>query len=127
MKKIAVLCLIVALAFGVTGATCMQNTQQAICNPPAAVITTANAVITFVRPKLNIWLPGSVAFNSYITAENIASGICVGVTELDALIAWLQSDEVKSLQTKTMVKAGSVKVVAPIDIQALIDWRDGVK
>ena len=38
MKKITILFLIIALAFGATGATCMQTVQTQACNPPAAVI-----------------------------------------------------------------------------------------
>ena len=127
MKRISILCLIIALGLSVTGATCMQTVQTQACNPPANVIAVANAVISLLLPELNILLPGSAAFNAYVTAENISAGVCVGVTELNALIAYIQSSDAKALQNRAQVKAGPMLAKAFIDPQPLINWRDGVK
>ena len=98
--------------------------QKISCNPPDSVIAVANAVIAMLLPELNILVPGSGAFDAYITAQNIAAGICISATQLENLITWLQSKESQVAQTRTMVKAGPMKAKA-INIQPLLDWRDG--
>jgi hypothetical protein len=121
MKKVMVLILILALAF--TGCATVQTTA---CNPPANVIAVANAVIAFLLPELNILVPGSAAFNAYITAQNIAAGVCVGVTELNALIAWIQSEDAKTMVAQANLKAGPMRAKA-INVQPLIDWAGTFK
>jgi hypothetical protein len=120
VKKLLAFIVIVALAFG------CATIQTTACNPPANVIAVANVVISLLLPELNILVPGSEAYNSYITAQNIAAGVCVGVTELNALIAWLQSRDAQIAQTKAMVKAGPMKAQA-INIQPLVDWAGTFK
>jgi len=125
MKKIMVLCLIIAMAFGATGATCMQNIQTQACNPPAAVISMLPVAITIITMALSAFVPGTAAYlaavNASAVANSIEVGVCVSVTQLNALIAFLQSSDVKSLQTKAMVKAGPMKARA-LNIQPLQDW-----
>ena len=127
MKKIMVLCCIIALALGVAGATCMQNVQETACNPPASVIAVAQAAAPLVAVAINMAIPGSVAYVTAVTVQGavtaILGGACVSLTQLNALIAWLQSDTAKALQAKAMVKAGPAKASPVISSQALIDWR----
>ena len=129
MKKVIVLCMIVVLAFGVMGATCMQNVQEAVCNPPQSVIDVANAVAPLITVAITMAIPGSEAYVTAVTVQGaitaIQGGACVSVTQLNALIVWLQSDTAKALQTKAMAKAGPTKAVPMINPQPLIDWRDG--
>jgi hypothetical protein len=128
MKKVLVLCLVIAVALGVSGATCMQQIQDRVCNPPASVIAVANAASPLVAIAINIALPGSAAYVTAVSVQGaitaIQGGVCVSVTQLNALIAWLQSDEIQALQTKQMLKAGPMQAVV-ISVQPLIDWRDG--
>ena len=130
MKKILVLCLIVALTFGAMGATCMQNVQTAACSPPAAVISILPSVIQIAAVALATFIPGTAqylaAVNASAVANSIEVGICVSATQLNDLITFLQSNNVKALQTKMMVKAGPMKAVA-FNIQPLIDWQNSLK
>jgi hypothetical protein len=124
-----ILLLIVALAFGATGATCMQQIQTQACNPPAAVISMLPVAITIITMALSTFVPGTAAYlaavNASAVANSIEVGVCVGVTQLDALIAFLQSSDVKSIQTKAMVKAGPMRAQA-LNVQPLIDWQKTV-
>ena len=130
MKKLIVLLAIVALAFSTTGATCLQNVQDKVCNPPADVIAVANAAAPLVAIAINIAVPGSTVYVNAVSVmaavTAIQGGVCVSVTQLNALISWLQSDEAKTLQEKAMVKAGPAKTAA-LDPAPLIAWRDSVK
>jgi hypothetical protein len=127
MKKIIVLLAIVALAFGTMGATCMQNTQTTVCNAPADVVAQIQAVMTLTETALATFVPGTApyvaAVGAYATASAIQSGLCIGLTQLNALIAFLQDPKVAPLQAKAMIKAGPMRAVA-INPQAFIDWRD---
>ena len=131
MKKIMILCLAVAIVFGAMGATCMQNVQSNVCNPPQSVIDIANAAAPLIAIAITMALPGSAAYVTAVTVQGaitaIQGGACVSITQLNALIAWLQSNDAKTLQAKAMVKAGPMKAVAPINVQPLIDWRNGIK
>jgi len=130
MKRIAILCLIVAMGLGVTGATCLQNVQDRVCNPPQAVIDVANAAAPLVAMAIQIALPGSAAYVNAVSVQAaitaIQGGACVSVTQLNNLIAWLQSEQAQTLAAKAMVKAGPARAMA-INVQPLISWRDGVR
>ena len=127
MKKILILCCLIALAFGATGATCMQSVQNVACNPPANVIAVAQAAAPLVAIAINMAIPGSDAYVTAVTISGavtaILGGACVSLTQINALIAWLQSDQVKMLQVKAMVKVGPAKAVTAISPDALIKWR----
>jgi hypothetical protein len=127
MKKIVILCLIVALAFGATGATCMQTAQDRVCNPPQNVIAVVNAAAPLVAIAINMAVPGSAAFVNAVSVQGaitaIQGGVCVSLGQLNNLIAWLQSDAVKELQAKAMLKAGPARAMA-LDPAPLIAWRE---
>ena len=72
-------------------------------------------------PTVTAAFINAVTVQGAITA--IQGGVCVSVTQLNNLIAWLQSEESKTIQAKAMVKAGPVKATV-INVQPLIDWRD---
>ena len=125
MKKIVILCCIIALSFGAMGATCLQNIQGRVCNPDPTTIAAANVLIDFLKPELNLLLPGSAAFNAYITAETIATGGCVAATALNELIAFVQG-----INNQAVVATAKGKLKAPakaLPVQPFINWRDGKK
>ena len=128
MKKLSILILIVGLAFTVSGVTCMLNLQKNICNPPPAVLAVANATAPLISIAISMALPGSAVYVNAVSVmaavTAIQGGVCLSLTQLNNLIAWLQSDEAKSLQTKAMYKAGPMKAQAVIDPAPLIAWRD---
>ena len=130
MKKIIVLLAIVALAFGTMGATCMQNTQTTVCNAPANVVSQIQAVLDLAEAALATLVPGTApyvaAVGAYATASAIQNGLCVGLTQLNSLIAFLQDPNTTALQTKVMMKKGPMKAVV-INVQPFISWRDGGK
>jgi len=126
MRKYLAVLMIVAMAMN--GCAALQTAQDIACNPPQAVIDVANAAAPLVAVAVNIALPGSAAYVIAVTVQGaitaIQAGACVTLTQINAVIAWLQSDEAKALQTQAMAKAGPAKAQAPISSQALIDWRN---
>jgi hypothetical protein len=128
MKKVLILCLIVAMGLGLTGATCLNTVQDKVCNPPQAVIDVANAAAPLVEMAISMALPDSAVYVNAVSVQAaitaIQGGACITSTQLNNLIAWLQSDQAKALQVKAMVKVGPMKAVA-INVQPLVDWRDG--
>ena len=119
MKRLLILITIVGLTLSLTGATCLQNVQTKVCNPPADVMVVANMAVTLLETALAAFVPGSAAYvallGPYATATAIQGGVCVSVTQLNNLIAYLQSPPA----TKMMAKRKAV-----LNVQALIDWRD---
>ena len=95
MKKISVLCMIVALAFGVMGATCMQN----VCNPTVEKKATvesykaqATILLAFLRtqvstPEVQAAAAGlQFAISVY---DQVLAGVCMAVdvvTNADATV-----------------------------------------
>ena len=130
MKKILILCVVLALAFGAFGATCMQNIQTQACTPPAAVISALPVAITLISIALSTFFPGSAAYlaavNASAVANSIEVGVCVSVTQLNALIAFLQSNDVKAVQAKAMMKAGPAKATV-LNIAPLQAWASTFK
>ena len=130
MKKILVLLVIVALAFGASGATCMNSVATTACNPPTAVISALPAAISLIKIALSVFVPGTATYMAAVDASAVAtsieSGVCVSVTQLNNLIAFLQSKDVQTLQTKAMLKAGPMKAQV-INVQPFVDWANAVK
>jgi len=130
MKKLLVLITIIALALGASGATCMNSVQKVACNPPAAVITALPVAIQLITIALSTFVPGSAAYLAAVdasaAARSIEAGICISATQLSALIAFLQSNDVKSLQAKSNLKAGPAKAQV-VNISAFQDWANSLK
>lgn len=124
MKKFLVAMMVVTMT--VSGCSFLQTTQDTFCNPPADVIAVANAAAPLVAVAISIAVPGSAVYVNAVSVmaaiTAIQGGACVSLTQLNTLIAWIQSDEAKSIQTKALIK-----VIAPISAQPLLDWRDSVK
>ena len=130
MKKVAILCMIVAMAFGATGATCMQNVATQACDPPVAVTAVITSIVTLAKFGVSYFVPGTQDYMDAVSAEGVATsieaGVCVSVTQLNNLIAWVNSMSTKSLQTKAMVKAGPMKAQV-INVAPLQAWADTFK
>ena len=126
MKRLLILCIIVALGFGVTGATCLKNVQTQVCSPPANVIAVAKAVAPIIQMAIIMAVPGSAAYLAAIDAAGIVdyvqNGLCISTTQLNNLIAFLKSDVFKTAEVKMMAKRGPAKAEL-INIQPLLDWR----
>jgi hypothetical protein len=128
MKKC--LSILVVLAMLVGGCSFLQTAQDILCNPPQSVIAVANAAAPLVAIAINMAIPGSAVYVNAVTVQGaitaIQGGACVSLTQLNALITWLQSDEAKQVQAQVMLKAGPMRAVA-LDAAPLIAWRDSVK
>ena len=128
MKRLLILCIIVAMGFAVTGATCLKNVQTQVCAPPANVIAIAKAVAPVIQMAIMIAVPGSAAYLAAVDAAGIVdyvqSGLCISTTQLNNLIAFLKSDVFKTAEVKMMAKRGTAKAEL-INIQPLIDWKAG--
>ena len=126
MKRLLILCIVIALGFGVTGATCLQNVQTQVCSPPANVIAVAKAVAPIIQMAIIMAVPGSAAYLAAIDAAGIVdyvqSGLCISTTQLNNLIAFLKSDVFNAAEVKMMAKRGPAKAEL-INIQPLLDWR----
>jgi hypothetical protein len=127
MKKILVLCLIIAVGLGASGATCMQQVQDTVCSPPAAVMAVVSAAAPLVAFMIQQAVPGSVVFVNAVSIQQtitaILAGTCVSVEQLNKLIAWIQSEQIQSLQAKANLKKGPMKATA-LSARPLIAWRD---
>lgn len=133
MKKLAILILITSMALSFTGASCLNQAQDMACNPPANVIALANAAAPVIAMILNLAVPGSAA---WINAANAAAymttlrrGACISMTQLNELINFLSSPQVKSAQVAMRAKVitGKAQVVPSLDVQALVDWRKSLE
>lgn len=136
MKKILILLAIVALAL--TGcctltapdgtqtkstANCFKVAQDKVCNASPDVLAVADTVLAIVKPFVATALPGSAVLMAYVTATNIKTYGCAGITDLNLLIAFIQG---YNTQTSMAMKGGSIKMgQAAINVQPLISWRDG--
>ena len=99
---------------------CMMAAQDIMCNPSPDVLVAANVVLTLLKGVANSYLPGTSEFTAYVTAQNIAGVGCTTVTGLNGLIAYLQSNQAKSLM---VAKSGPLSVAA-VPVQPFIDWRN---
>jgi hypothetical protein len=138
MKKVLVLYMIVALAsFGCCTLTapdgtvtksfsnCLTTTQDKVCNASPDVLAVADTVLALVKPFIATALPGSAILMAYVTATNIKTYGCAGITELNLLIAFIQG---YNIQAPVAAKAGMMKApLATIDVSPLLNWRNGVK
>jgi len=128
MKRLLILCIIVAMGFAVTGATCMKNVQTQVCSPPANVIAIAKAVAPIIQTVIMVALPGSAAYVAAVDAAGIVdyiqNGLCISTTQLNNLIAFLKSEVFKTAQVKMAAKRGVAKAEL-INIQPLLDWKAG--
>ena len=130
ISKVFVLCIVIALGFGASGATCLQNVQTTICNPPANVIAVAKAAAPVIEMAIIMLVPGTAAWlaavDASVAVDSIQNGICIGVSQLNNLIAFLQSSTAQTAQAKLMVKKGPMRAVA-LHIGPLIQWKATVQ
>ena len=149
MRRIMVLCLVVALMGSPVGcctltdsagvetqsfSNCfasfqdwLQGVQDWVCNAPTTVVTIADTIIDLLKDVAEAYIPGTKEYTVMVTAQNIKATGCAGLTALNEMISFVQSVEFKEMQTKAMLKAGPTKATPMISVQPLIDWRDGVK
>lgn len=128
----SLICLAIVMVFGINlttiGCSFLQTVQDMLCNPSQSVIDVATAASPLVAIAINIAVPGSAAYVNAVSVQAaitaIQGGACVSLTQLNVLIAWLQSDEAKTLQQQVMVKEGPSRATVLIDVTPLISWRD---
>ena len=96
---------------------CLLAGQDIICKAPPEVLAGADLVISILKGVASAYLPGTPEATAFITAKNIQQFGCATATGLNGLIAYLQSNQAKTM----MAKAGPMKTVSP---QPFIDWRD---
>lgn len=122
MKKLILVVLIIGFVLSLTGATCLKQVQDKVCSPPPEVMAVVNAVAPAVGLIIATAVPGSASFVTAVanqqTITAIQGGVCVSVTQLNNLIAFIQG--------LNQAKAG-VKAFKPYDADALIEWRDKSK
>lgn len=131
MKKVWILCLIVAVVFASTGATCKSfwtGAQDTLCNPPPAVVTVVQVGISIAETAISMYVQGSQEYldaaAALVSAQGLLNTGCILVTDLNKLKAWLQSNQALQAQavmaTKKMKATG--KVSQPLNIEPLINW-----
>jgi hypothetical protein len=102
---------------------CLIKAEAFICNPPPEVVSLLNTANPLFVEILNKLIPGTeeyVTVNSVAaTANKIQAGGCVLMTQLDALISYLQTSVFKSAEAKMMAK----KATKATDVQVLINWK----
>lgn len=140
MKKIFILCLIIAVGLGVAGLGCCakQQTdgttkqefsvdciQDVICNADPNTVSAVDVFLSFVKPLIADAVPGSALLLAYATATNIKTYGCAGVKDLQALIEFIQG--INFAQAKASQVKGYKMVAGPIAVDPIIAWmgRDG--
>ncbi len=119
MKKALILIMAVALlSSGCAGfLKFSQQAQEKLCNPPEAVMTVIKGAAEVVKSILAIAVPGSQLYVSAVEAgqvvDAIQGGACVTVTQLNNLIAFLQSDAAQKAMAGQKVF---------VNVQPLQDW-----
>ena len=108
---------------------CFKVAQDKACNPPAAVMAIVNMAAPLLVTFLNLAVPGTTAYinaaNALVAVKTIQNTGCILLTDLNNLIAYLQSADFA--QAQNMVAAAEMKkglkAQPPIDAQPLVDWR----
>lgn len=131
MKKLLAFIVIMALAFMVSGATCMKNVQTQACDPPDSVMTVIGSIVELAKFGASTFMPGTqdyvAAVDAQAVATAIAGGICVSTTQLNSLIDWFGSMSVQVLQAQVKAKATpgtQFATVGTVNVRPLIDWRN---
>jgi hypothetical protein len=112
---------------------CLKAAQDKICNPPAVVIDMAKLAAPIIKTAISLLVPGSAeylaAIDSAAAIDSILNTGCVGITNLNKLVAFLQTDAFKNAQAVSAVAkmkmAGAM--TSPISVQPFIDWRNSAK
>lgn len=135
MRKV-VLALILSAAMLVAGCctgadgsksfmNCMRSAQTILCNPPADVVQAVNYVAPVIAMILNTAVPGTAAYINAVTAQQVVTalqaGACVTLTQLNQLIAYMQSDVFK---TEVAKLAKGPAMPTPVPVDPLIKWRN---
>ena len=143
MRKLLVLVMVLALAsigcctFTAPDGTvsknffnCLKIAQDKVCNATPEVMSVANMAVELAKYAISIAVPGSKeymdAVGAYATATGIQATGCAMLTDLNKMIAFLRSPAAQAAETKLMAVKGPMKATA-INVQPLIDWRDGKK
>ena len=136
MKKLAILLLIIGLGLSLTGATCMQNVQNMVCNPPAAVMAIIGPAAPIIASILNIAIPGTSVFINAANAQGWINTIqntgCISLTDLNNLIAYFQGADFtqgQAIVAKAQIAKGFLAAPIPkkINVAPLVDWAATAK
>jgi hypothetical protein len=139
-KLIAVVVLCLALIGGCCAKTaqdgtktesflnCLEAAEKIACNPPQSVIIVAEAAIPIIEIAIGALVPGSAEWMTAVTAgatahtivTSVQTGVCVGLGQLNNLIAFLESPQAKATQVKMLKRAKMAP--APLDIAPLKVW-----
>lgn len=134
MKKLLILVMVLALGLAVgcsckytapdgtvseSFANCFKIGQDKVCNADPAVIATADAVLSILKPIAGTLIPGSAPYLALITAQGIKDTGCATITGLNTLIAFIEGFN----KGKTLTMAGLKAASAPINVQPLYDWK----
>jgi hypothetical protein len=121
-----------------TAANCFEPVQDVFCNPPPLVVSVVTGAVSIIQFAVSFYAkdPTSKAFLAAVDAQAAAETLlrtgCIGATQLNNLIAWIQSSDAK--QAEQLVAAtempmakkfkGQMVTVSPLNPVPLIDWRD---
>jgi hypothetical protein len=111
-------------------ANCIATAQYKVCNADAGVIAAADMVLSLAKIVIAAAAPGSQpymdAVNAYATATGIQATGCAILTDLNRMIVFIKSPEVKAAEAKLMVKKGPMRA-QPVSPQVFVDWRNSFK
>ena len=104
-------------------ANCFKAAQDKVCNASSDVVGIADIVINLLKPEIATLVPGSAPYVALVTAQGIKNTGCAVLTDLNTMIAFIQG---MNTQAKLVMVKGSMKA-APvgINVQPLLDWRNG--
>ena len=136
MKKIILIVLAFGVVMGCCSSTapdgtvtkstinCFKMAQDKVCNASPDVLSIADIVINLLKPEITTLIPDSAPYVALATAQSIKDTGCAAITGLNTMIAFIQG-----LNTKAMLvnmKMGKAATTG-INIQPLLNWRDGIK
>ena len=98
---------------------CIQDT---ICNADPATVAAVDVFLSFAKPLIPDALPGSPLLKAVLTAENIKTYGCAGLTELTELIIFIGG--INTAQAKASQVKGFKMAAAPIAVEPIIAWVD---
>ena len=123
MRRILVLVIVLALLLGgcstfwSSANTATATVANRVCNAPASVVEICDFVINLLKPEVAVLVPGSAPFVALVTAQGIKDTGCAVVTDINQMIAFVQS--------ANTLQDAQAKAAKGINITPLQVWAGG--
>jgi hypothetical protein len=121
MEKVLILCIVIALGFGASGATCLNSVMSSgpvgfMCQPsPDQQATAAKmlAALDAAQAIASSFYPAAGIFKASAVLTTIKNGGCFLLTELAEVFKVVDAANTATMQTQMKMLKGSVTMVVP--------------